>query len=111
AVGQARGSAAQAQSGRKAATTHAPDAGARRAKVRVLTQPSKNIHHSLHVTRGDAHQAQPATASSSGGTWPSPESVGVSTATLNAIASCESGGDPTAVSADGAYRGKYQFDY
>ena len=27
------------------------------------------------------------------------------------IASCESGGDPTAVSADGAYRGKYQFDY
>jgi Transglycosylase-like domain len=31
--------------------------------------------------------------------------------TLDAIASCESGGDPTAVSADGSYRGKYQFDY
>jgi hypothetical protein len=30
---------------------------------------------------------------------------------LSAIASCESGGDPTAVSADGAYHGKYQFDY
>ena len=27
------------------------------------------------------------------------------------IAACESGGDPTAVSADGTYRGKYQFDY
>jgi soluble lytic murein transglycosylase-like protein len=41
----------------------------------------------------------------------SPESYGVSTAALEAIAACESGGDPTAVSADGTYRGKYQFDY
>ncbi|MDX6590767.1 MAG: resuscitation-promoting factor RpfB, partial [Solirubrobacterales bacterium] len=36
---------------------------------------------------------------------------GVSLATLESIASCESGGDPTAVSSDGTYRGKYQFDY
>jgi transglycosylase-like protein len=36
---------------------------------------------------------------------------GVSRATLDAIAACESGGDPTAVSPDGVYRGKYQFDY
>jgi hypothetical protein len=36
---------------------------------------------------------------------------GVSMATLESIASCESGGDPTAVSSDGTYRGKYQFDY
>jgi hypothetical protein len=28
---------------------------------------------------------------------------------LDAIAQCESGGDPTAVSADGTYHGKYQF--
>jgi peptidoglycan hydrolase-like protein with peptidoglycan-binding domain len=28
---------------------------------------------------------------------------------LERIAACESGGDPTAVSADGQYRGKYQF--
>jgi len=34
---------------------------------------------------------------------------GVSMATLESIASCESGGDPTAVSFDGTYRGKYQF--
>lgn len=31
-------------------------------------------------------------------------------AVLARIAQCESGGDPTAVSADGTYRGKYQFD-
>jgi soluble lytic murein transglycosylase-like protein len=37
--------------------------------------------------------------------------LGVSLATLESIASCESGGDPTAVSSDGSYRGKYQFDY
>jgi Transglycosylase-like domain len=30
---------------------------------------------------------------------------------LESIAACESGGDPTAVSADGTYRGKYQFDH
>ena len=38
-------------------------------------------------------------------------SLGVSMSTLEAIASCESGGDPTIVSSDGSYRGKYQFDY
>ena len=37
--------------------------------------------------------------------------AGVSIGTLEAIAACESGGDPTIVSADGSYRGKYQFDY
>ncbi len=36
---------------------------------------------------------------------------GVSTETLESIASCESGGDPRVVSSDGSYRGKYQFDY
>ena len=38
-----------------------------------------------------------------------PATFGISQATLDAIASCESGGDPSAVSADGTYRGKYQF--
>lgn len=31
--------------------------------------------------------------------------------TLSAIAACESGGNPSAVSPSGQYRGKYQFDY
>ncbi|HEU5143397.1 MAG TPA: transglycosylase family protein [Solirubrobacterales bacterium] len=35
----------------------------------------------------------------------------VSMSTLEAIASCESGGDPTAISSDGSYRGKYQFSF
>jgi hypothetical protein len=37
--------------------------------------------------------------------------AGVSMESLEAIAACESGGDPTIVSSDGSYRGKYQFDY
>jgi Transglycosylase-like domain len=36
---------------------------------------------------------------------------GVSRSTLEAIAACESGGDPTIVSSDGSYRGKYQFSF
>jgi hypothetical protein len=35
---------------------------------------------------------------------------GVSMATLEAIAACESGGDPEAISSDGTYRGMFQFD-
>ena len=35
----------------------------------------------------------------------------VASPVLEAIAACESGGDPTAVDASGTYRGKYQFDY
>jgi transglycosylase-like protein len=37
--------------------------------------------------------------------------AGVSMATLEAIASCESGGNPTVISFDGSYRGKYQFSF
>jgi hypothetical protein len=36
---------------------------------------------------------------------------GVTIETLESIAACESGGDPAAVSSDGSYRGKYQFDF
>lgn len=35
--------------------------------------------------------------------------AGVPRATLESIASCESGGDPTVVSSSGLYHGKYQF--
>ena len=41
------------------------------------------------------------------------QATGASTAAphLEAIAACESGGDPSAIGGGGAYRGKYQFDY
>jgi transglycosylase-like protein/putative peptidoglycan binding protein len=57
----------------------------------------------LGVGSGDEPAATEETASSTAG-------GGDDDATLERIAQCESGGDPTAVSADGTYRGKYQFD-
>jgi hypothetical protein len=57
-----------------------------------------------------ARSAPTATSSTVTTTTSSASSYGVSQATLDAIASCESGGDPSAVSADGTYRGLYQFD-
>jgi len=57
---------------------------------------------------GDSGADAPAVdpAPGAGATAPSPAAGG----TLERIAQCESGGNPRAVSADGRYRGKYQFD-
>jgi soluble lytic murein transglycosylase-like protein len=83
--------------------------------VTMLEKPAKRFHRSLRIVRRKARRDRAAQAvngsGAPGGSLPSPESVGVSPATLDSIAACESGGDPTAVSADGSYRGKYQFDY
>jgi peptidoglycan hydrolase-like protein with peptidoglycan-binding domain len=78
---------------------------------------------SLGVTSGTgAEPAEPEQpeppASASGGDPPSagapadtpPAPSAEAAATLDEIAECESGGDPTAISANGLYRGKYQFD-
>jgi hypothetical protein len=75
---------------------------------RLLDRPAKTLNRALERHRQRERRRErrrPAWASADG------ESVaGVSRSTLEAIASCESGGDPTSVSADGSYRGKYQFD-
>jgi hypothetical protein len=80
-------------------------------KVGFLRGPVARFHETIRVTvhrMEVAHKAelrrerQKLFASLPGG---------VSQATLDAIGACESGGDPTAVSSDGTYRGKYQFDY
>jgi peptidoglycan hydrolase-like protein with peptidoglycan-binding domain len=56
----------------------------------------------------DAASASGASSAGNAGGGSAPDAS--ATATLERIAQCESGGDPTAVSADGQYRGKYQFD-
>jgi Transglycosylase-like domain len=88
---------------------------AEHAKIAVLERPGDRFNRALEVAHGRVRKAPAARSTGSAeepaGGVPTPESVGVSSATLSAIASCESGGDSTAVSSDGAYRGKYQFDY
>jgi hypothetical protein len=94
--------------------------------VTVLERSGKRFDRSVEIAsrkaaraQARAQQASSVTTVQAGsvpsagstGSIPSPESLGVSSATLESVAACESGGDPTAVSADGTYRGKYQFDY
>jgi hypothetical protein len=113
-VTQESGSAAQASGHERAGTKHV------HGPVAVLERPQKRFEKSIRIGRRKLERIQAAhresdspqaTTSGSQGGFPSPESLGVSSATLEAIAACESGGDPTAVSSDGAYHGLYQFDY
>jgi soluble lytic murein transglycosylase-like protein len=116
-VAQATGSPAPVPAKHRAVARHT-----NRASLRVLAAPGKRFHRSVELASRKAEKAKAArkrarqsagVAGSTGSTGglPTPESVGVSSATLNSIAACESGGDPAAVSPDGTYRGKYQFDY
>jgi hypothetical protein len=86
----------------------------RKASLDVLDKPSDRFQRSLKVASRKLSRARAESSSGTAaapGAYPGPDAVGVGAAALEQIALCESGGDPTAVSADGAYRGKYQFDY
>lgn len=84
------------------------------AKPSALNRSTVSFHRTIKVTvahleaarraelRRQRHRREELFASLPGG---------VSQETLDAIASCESGGNPAAISSDGSYRGKYQFDY
>jgi hypothetical protein len=109
---QAAGSAAHPPAGQ-----HAGARKGDRPELAVFEKTDKRFQRTLEVARRKARRDRAARASKAdggggpAGSLPAPESVGVSTGTLESIAACESGGDPSAVSADGSYRGKYQFDY
>ena len=74
----------------------------------MTKQPRQRPYLSMEAGRG----VESGSAShSQAGEAPHASTVaGVPQAALEAIAACESAGDPTAVSSDGTYRGKYQFD-
>jgi soluble lytic murein transglycosylase-like protein len=79
-------------------------------RVQVLTDV-KGPARAATKARARGQQTAGSQSGTAAGGFASPESFGVSQSTLDSIAACESGGDPTAVSPDGTYRGKYQFDY
>ena len=81
----------------------------RAAKLEVLERPTQRLVRSIEVHR-DQLQRERRRREAREPDFVAPEHYGVSQGTLDSIAACESGGDPTAVSADGTYRGKYQFD-
>jgi hypothetical protein len=73
----------------------------------VLNRPARRLHDTITVQVHRIRAAQKRRHRHRFAKLPG----GISRSTLNAIAACESGGDPHAVSAGGTYRGKYQFDY
>jgi hypothetical protein len=84
------------------------------AKLFVLSPSTVSFHHTIKVTVAHleaAHRAELRRKQRQREARFANLPGGVSQETLDAIAACESGGDPTAVSSDGSYRGKYQFDY
>jgi hypothetical protein len=82
-------------------------ADARPVEMPILQRPAQSFHRliqaQVHKIRAEARKRHREAFAELPG--------GVSLSTLEAIAACESGGDPTVVSSDGSYRGKYQFDY
>jgi hypothetical protein len=81
---------------------------ATRAEVLESLSTLRTMHLSLRGgTAASAASAAPGTAGA--GQAAAPASSGAGSG-LDSVARCESGGDPGAVSADGQYRGKYQFD-
>ena len=90
---------------------HAGVADAKPVKIGVLQRPVERFHRTIRVTVARIEAAHRAKLRRERRELYASLPGGVSQATLDAIGACESGGDPTAVSADGTYRGKYQFDY
>ncbi len=102
--------AAIASGGAAASAPRIGLADAEPAAANPLIRPVANFHHAIAVgvrRIRAAHRRERREHSESFAALPG----GVSQSTLDAIASCESGGDPTIVSSDGTYRGKYQFTY
>ena len=111
---QAAGSAATQPAANKAREWRRPRRPA--PSLRCSTSRRRRFHRSVQIAHRRAERAKAAgrrrASERHAGRRSLPRSQSASRpATLDAIAACESGGDPAAVSPDGTYRGKYQFDY
>jgi hypothetical protein len=86
-------------------------ADAQPVEIAALTGPVESFHQAIRVTVHRMRVARQARLQRERREAFATLPGGVSQETLDAIGACESGGNPTAVSSDGSYRGKYQFDY
>jgi hypothetical protein len=77
-------------------------------KRRLRGEAPKALRTELDRSRRELRRAKRAAASAEAGQ--ATAAAGAAPPQLEAIAACESGGDPSAVDASGTYRGKYQFD-
>jgi hypothetical protein len=91
-----------------------PDPGDSPARIRAqmtpLERPAVHLHKAIEIQVSRIRSERRATLREQRREAFATLPGGVSQTTLDAIAGCESGGDPTVVDASGTYRGKYQFD-
>jgi hypothetical protein len=81
------------------------------AKLSVLSRSTVRFHRTIRVTVAHLEEVRRKRIRRERRELFASLPGGVSQETLDAIGACESGGNPTAVSSDGSYRGKYQFDF
>ena len=91
---------------RKTARVKGADFSPRAEKRRLRGESPRGLRHELAKSRRELHRAERAAAAPQGAT----ATASAAPPQLEAIAACESGGNPGAVDASGTYRGKYQFD-
>jgi Transglycosylase-like domain len=103
--------AAALAAGGSGASSQIGVANAKPVKIGVLQRPVERFHKTIRLTVANIQAAHRAKIRRERRELYASLPGGVSQATLDAIGACESGGDPTVVSSDGTYRGKYQFDY
>jgi hypothetical protein len=82
-----------------ATTVNPPDGGTDRALALRAKHRKAHLRHLRAVAKRKAHERRQAAQAQSS-----------ASPALEAIAACESGGDPHAIGGGGAFRGKYQFD-
>jgi Transglycosylase-like domain len=85
-----------------ASTVDRPSGGSETARMLRAKQHKERVKKLRAKRKARARRAAQAGSAATGST---------ASPALQAIAACESGGDPHAIGGGGAYRGKYQFDY
>ncbi len=103
--------AALAAAGESSPTPRIGLSDAEPARIAVLHRPVASFRKTIRVTLARIEAARRAKLRRERRELYASLPGGVSQSTLDAIAACESGGDPTIVSSDGSYRGKYQFSF
>jgi hypothetical protein len=87
---------------RRTARVKGVDFSQRAQKRRLRGDAPQELRTKLKASRRELRRAERAA--------PGQPAAAATPPHLEAIAACESGGDPSAVDASGTYRGKYQFD-
>lgn len=101
---------ALAASGGEPAAAQIPIGAARSPGIEVLRRPVEQFRQAIEAEVRRLAAEHRAKLRRRGGASLGQLPAAVSLATLRQIAACESGGERSAVSAGGTYRGLYQFD-